>query len=415
MAVWNPDGTLWKAFYGPPRYGGGGILDPQDKTKFLYDGMEFHLDWDKGTSQLARIYYRPGPGDMELVTNCAAPEAPVYLQGRRYLSDAYNSNPTAGHDAAFLFLDKGDGGAVVPVAAAGCANQWPILKTGAFRARWPASLDPDGDRWKNQAFFIWSDLNGDGHVQPEEVTIEAAISGGVTIGDDGSFLVARLGSTNSAVQATRFKPQRFTDRGAPVYELAAGEPLASSQAPASSGGDQVLAGTDGWTVFTVAPRPYSPLGLGGTRNGTPAWSYPSLWPGLHASHTSCAPTEPGMLVGTTRLLGGLVTPPNPEAGPLFFLNSNQGNIYAFTQDGLFVAQLFRTSARARSGKCRPPCTTCGSMTSRSTTRTSSPPWRRPAGTGLRHDRRQHVHRPHRRSGYDSPDRACSPSRFRLAT
>ena len=47
-----------------------------------------------------------------------------------------------------------------------------------------------------------------------------------------------------------------------------------------------------------------------------------------------------MLVGTTRLLGGLVNPKGSEVGPLFLLNSNQGDIYAFTQDGLFVAHLF---------------------------------------------------------------------------
>jgi hypothetical protein len=38
-------------------------------------------------------------------------------------------------------------------------------------------------------------------------------------------------------------------------------------------------------------------------------------------------------------LGDLID--NPAAGPLFFLNGNQGSIYVFTQDGLFVSQLFQ--------------------------------------------------------------------------
>ena len=127
----------------------------------------------------------------------------------------------------------------------------------------------------------------------------------------------------------------------PVYDIAAGEAIAPAQRPASDGGDQLLQGTDGWLVMTTPPPPFSKLGVGGAKNGTPAWSYPSLWPGLHASHSSCAPTQPGMLVGTTRLLGGLVSPKGSEADPLFFINSNQGNMYAFTQDGLFVAQIFQ--------------------------------------------------------------------------
>jgi hypothetical protein len=46
------------------------------------------------------------------------------------------------------------------------------------------------------------------------------------------------------------------------------------------------------------------------------------------------------LIGTTRLLGRLITPKGSDAGPLFFINSNMGSIYAFTQDGLYVGELF---------------------------------------------------------------------------
>jgi hypothetical protein len=341
VSVWNADGTLWKAWYGPSQYGGGGIIDQGQKGAFLYDGMEFHLDWEKGTYQLTRVYYRPGKGDLQMAFRCAPPEAAVYFNGKRYLTNAYNSSPVSGHDSAFIFLDKGDGGAVVPVAAAGSANDWPILKTDAFKSAWPKGLDSMGDRDKNSAFYIWSDLNGDGQIQPDEVKIVAGVSGGVTVGDDGSFLISRLGPDRDHFQAMRFKPIRFTGQGAPAYDIASGEMLAPAQRAASDGGDQILIGTDGWLVMTTPPPPFSNLGLGGARNGKPAWSYPSLWPGLHPSHNSSAPTQLGELVGTTRLLGGLVTPKGSEAGPLFFINSNQGDLYAFTQDGLFVSQLYQ--------------------------------------------------------------------------
>ncbi len=347
LSVWNPDGTLRNAWYGPPYYGGGGILDPKEKGTFLYDGMEFQLDWRKGSYQLSRVYYRPDDGNLQLAFRAGPPETPVYFNGKRYLSDAFNSNGTNGHPNIFIFLDKGDRGAVVPVAGAGRANDWPILKTDAFKSLWPQGLDlSSSDPKKNAGFFLWSDLNGDGQVQPDEVKIIAGSSGGITVGDDGSFLVAHLGPDADHQHATRFKPVRFTDKDVPVYDIAGGEMLAPAQSPGGDGGDQLLAGTDGWLVMTTAPVPFSNLGLGGTKDGVPAWSYPSLWPGLHPSHSCAIPTEPGMLVGTTRLLGGLVTPKGSEVGPLFFLNSNQGDVYAFTQDGLFVAHLFDDFRRA---------------------------------------------------------------------
>src|SRR5206468_3254596 len=52
VSVWTLDGKLVRAFYGPPEYGGGGTLDPRDRTRFYYRGMEFSLDWDRGGYRL---------------------------------------------------------------------------------------------------------------------------------------------------------------------------------------------------------------------------------------------------------------------------------------------------------------------------------------------------------------------------
>jgi hypothetical protein len=128
----------------------------------------------------------------------------------------------------------------------------------------------------------------------------------------------------------------------PVYLLNKGEILATgTQGPASSGGDQALWHETGWTILTTPPVPFSPYSVGGVFNGEPRWSYPSLWPGLHASHDSPPPSFPGMVIGTTRLLGDFITPRRGDAGPLWCLNGNQGNMYLFTADGLFVAELFK--------------------------------------------------------------------------
>ncbi|HEY3332171.1 MAG TPA: hypothetical protein VGK19_19240 [Capsulimonadaceae bacterium] len=339
VSVWDTDGKVIKTFYGPARYGGGGTLDSRDKTTFYYDGMAFKLDWAAGQSVPSRIIRREDaieqavPGD--------APELAVYANGKQYYTNSYNSSPTNGAPAITLFRNQN--GIAVPCAAMGRANNWSLLKTAAFRPSWPATLNPDGDYWKNQALFAWSDLNGDGIAQPAEVTIKAGDVGGVTLMPDLTMVESRVDG-----KATAFAPTRFTANGTPVYSLDTSKVLVEgSQKPTSSGGDQAMLSPGGWTILTIAPQPFAPEGIGGVKNGVPLWSYPSVWPGLHASHSAATPTFPGELIGTTRLLGGFVTPKTGEAGPLWSLNANMGNMYVFTEDGLFVAQLFQDGRQGK--------------------------------------------------------------------
>jgi hypothetical protein len=235
-------------------------------------------------------------------------------------------------------------GIAVPAAALGRANDWSLLKSPLFKSRWPSGADPNGDYWHNQCLFCWSDLNGDGICQPDEVTIKWGGAGGVTVTPHLTMLESRVDGSAQA-----FAPARFTPAGVPVYSLDNARTITNgAQGPTSSGGDQVLLSPDGWCVSTVAPKPYAPEGLGGLKNGVPVWSYPSVWPGLHASHNAAVPTFPGELIGTTRLLGGFVTPVGGEAGPLWAINGNMGAVYVFTEDGLFVSQLFQDSRQGKS-------------------------------------------------------------------
>jgi hypothetical protein len=332
VSVWSLDGKLLRAVNGPAEYGGGGKIDPKDKTRFYYHGMEFRLDWEKGTSTLVRVLYRPGPDDLQLPGHHAGgqPEEPFYVEGRRYFTNCYNSNPTNGASVAMIWLDVQ--GIAVPVAGFGRASDWDVLKP----------LRPAGSE-KKPAIFSWSDVNGDGRVQPDEVAFDSKSSGGITVMPDLAIVASRIDGS-----AVRFAPKRFTEKGVPVYDLAAGEVrVPGAQGPSSSGGDQALVAENGWTVLTVGPKPFAAQSMGGAFKGEARWSYPSPWPGLHASHESPPPDRPGQLIGTTRLLGGFVTPTTGDAGPLWAVNGNQGNMYVFTADGLFVAQLFRDVRQGR--------------------------------------------------------------------
>jgi len=343
VSLWTLDGKLLKAFYGPAEYGGGGKLDPEDKTRFYYHGMQFRLDWEAGRDRLASIFFRPGPGALQLPDGFGCngqPEMPLYRtrsNGRRqrYFTNCYNSNPTNGSPIAVLWIDRD--GIAIPAAALGQANNWKLLQDAAFKSRWPEGVNLAGDYWKNRAMFVWSDLNGDGRVQPDEVVFWKARSGGITVMSDLAMVAARVDE-----RAVRYPPKSFTAQGVPVYDPACGETLVEGvQEPTSSGGDQALYDPDGWSIFTVGPKPFAPQSIGGAYRGKPRWAYPSLWPGLHASHESPPPDRPGELIGTTRLLGDFIKLKTGDGGCLWCLNGNMGNMYLFTADGLFVAELFR--------------------------------------------------------------------------
>ncbi len=352
VSVWTREGQFIKAFYGPSKYGGGGALDSMDKTRFYYadEGkgtLEFKLDWQKGESQLVNVLYRRQSTDFSLSDRAAAPETAIYHNGKRYFTNCYNSSPTSGHGVAFLFAEKA--GVLRPIAALGRAGDWDVLDGEAFKARMPlppeeATNTKKSKKIKPQWIFVWSDANDDGQVQPAEVESRLAECSGITVMSDLSFFAARVNG-----QAIRFAPTSLSVQGVPKYDLAKGQILAKGVlAPASSGGSQVLTTDDGWTALTLGQSPYSALSVTGAKNGEAMWSYPNLWPGLHASHRAPRATFPGELIGTTRLLGGPFSPVGSEVGPLWALNSNKGQVYLFTMDGLFVATVFEDTRVGKS-------------------------------------------------------------------
>lgn len=336
VSVWSADGQLVDSFYGPGKYGGGGALDPVDKTKFYYadEGrgmLEFKLDWEKGSYALENVLYRRSETDLKLPFRAGAPEKAIYREGRRYFTNAFNSSPTGGHGTAVIFSEKE--GLARPAAAAGNAARWELLQTEAFRPRWPEGVDLTSKK-EPDAFFLWSDLNGDANVQPGEVTFHKGKSGGITVMADLSICISRLDG-----KSLRLPPTGFTESGAPTYDLSSSKILADGvRNPESSGGDQALAGTDGWAVVSLGIGPFDALSICGSKDGVAKWSYPSPWPGLHASHRAPRPEENGQLIGTTRMPGSFFG--IPGFGPLWAIHTNHGRMAVFTQDGIFVANLF---------------------------------------------------------------------------
>ncbi|WP_144138163.1 hypothetical protein [Paraburkholderia sp. BCC1884] len=365
VSLWDAaTGRFIQAFYGPPQYGGGGSLDPNDKSRFFYadDGgaMGIKLDWQAGTGVPEAIYYRAeqdttglvGSENSDTTVKGGMPDYPLYRNGQLFLTNA-NSAKVSGRPSIVIW-HVGKENIARPVAAAGSTldvmrKLLPAFQSAAMRARMPATLDPQSDA----LLFVWSDTNGNGRVDPDEVTFLAPVGakkgdqryiGNVTVQDDLSLTIAYAGDVARSIPVSRLTPQNV-----PVYNIGGSTVLADKvQAQLSTGGGQVLLGKDDWNVFTTPPAPLAPESLAGNHRGRAVWSYPDLWPGLHASHNMVtAPDRPGELVGTTRVLGNPVAAPAPsDAGQLWAINGNNGSIYLFTMDGLFVATLFKDAHEA---------------------------------------------------------------------
>jgi hypothetical protein len=333
VSLWTPDGKLIKAFYGPAEYGGGGSLDPNDKTKFYYHAMEFKLDWKTGSSTISSILNRPGKDDIPL-PRFGTPESVLYSNGHRYFDNTYLANPTNGVSVAMLYLDTG--GIIRPVAAIGRANDWSILKSDVFKSHWPPNTNPSSGLPTDSVLFAWSDTNDNGKVDPEEVTFLRATTGSVTVMPDLAMMIAFVDG-----KSIRYAPTRITPAGVPIYDIHSGVVVAvGAQLPSSDGGGQALYSPKA-TVLTTAPEPFSRDGVGGIDGQGHRWSYPSLWPGLHAGHSASVSDHAGELEATTRLLGGFIYPAGSDASPLWSINGNFGDMYLFTADGFYVTQLFQ--------------------------------------------------------------------------
>ena len=343
VSVWNLDGTFVKGLYGNGWYGGGGAIDPGDRTRaFVHGnsggGMEFELDWEEGTSRLKSIYHLPG------YPNVLPGMAQFAVRGgdnRLFLSNVYSINPQGGENVVSLW--RMDNGTAVPAAALGAAAAWGLLAEERFISRLPegAAL--------NQCIFAWSDLNGDGQVQAEEVQFLRQGGGVFTLSADMTITTAH---------GVAFQPRSFIDGKVPVYDLAAGEKVFPDSTPSrTSGGGHVLDTGDGWAV-SMPPTTSLKYGyLTGARDGLRRWHYPAVSTGVHGGYHSPRSFRPGELQGLTRLAGGVLRPKGTRE-TLWSAVSTQGRIHVLTSDGLFVASLFQDF---RQGKSGPPTSERGTL------------------------------------------------------
>jgi hypothetical protein len=361
ISRWKTDGTFIRAYYGPPNYGGGGMVTPDAKSVIYSHGrdwdwcstLEFTLDWQSRTGALKNILYRVEiPGDEQVRLPENGPQWAFDVDGKRFLSNAFHTYVQGPAKAFGLWLQ--DGSRARPVAVVAQPKAWRrVLDSPEFKQSLPASVNFD-EKWGGGGpAFSWTDLNGDAKPQPDEVTWlqpepvaagakvdpkrspKAPDIGGFTLQPDFT-LVTSLGWI--------IKPTGFTVAGAPIWDLNQRtrlfEPptntvsIGGREVVRADDAGQALLANDGRVVTFASP-------ICGYKDGKLLWTYPSEYFGVHGSHSTVPPRFNGDITGAIRILGPLVRPVAGEAGDVWAQNANMGCVHLGTTDGLYIATVMR--------------------------------------------------------------------------
>ena len=372
ISIWDAKtGAFKRAIYGGPQYGGGGTIDPKDKTIYYYPHiaspvdrglMVFKLDWKTGESRLTDIAMRtplcgrrlaqkwegPDPAAPEEQERVFMPFDPIFnnriqtpphmavhVGGHRYL---FNRGYRA--DQPFFTTiwrwTEGKDRIAVPVALIGTTNDMfrahdnqgifdrSAHKESIFKAREAAGANG----------FVWSDANGDHLVTADEIQFHRISGDQLGIGGIvGSYINADLSFASWHLAGGLVPAPTIDAAGIPRWDLSAVKPLGERDFTylngqgftPTLGSDFFVGGAMGWEYFSN-PQGYD------RKTGKLKWIYRyyNIWD---------APHFPGQMVAGMGSLGRMVKPKQGEAGEIWSTASEKGSSYLMTADGLFLKTL----------------------------------------------------------------------------
>ncbi len=321
IVQYDAKGKFVREFYGNTHYGGGGVLDPADKARLFYHHIEFAIDWKTGHS---RIKNKMAPWMPE---NCV----PVRYQGHTYLTTTPLSHSASQQVGVVYRYDEAKG--VTALAAAfGEANAFDQLKTPGI-----LKLLAEGKVPKDYT-FLWADVNGDGEVNPHEVTLELKPPqmGGLQLGRFTSALHCWAGSQ-------MYQPKSVLKNGTPVFE--------KIESPSPRVGLYELNNGDVLAFGMPSQRRVRHGdGLGQEtqaidKTGHVRWSYPTEHQSV--SGLWLPPYEPGYVSNEFAVIGH-ATAKAGDLGEYVIVHGNNGQWKIWTADGLLAGQILRHKFDPRS-------------------------------------------------------------------
>ena len=359
VSVWAPssgpgkDGPLVRDYIGNTGYvGGGAYLHDQDPNLAYMGPIEMRLDRVTQSWNVTRILWVPdrAKGEKFIIHPGTARNPHRFRRAVDGVEREYCFKRSGREQV--LFMEFADGWR--PVNAITAVGYLLDLVDDSHGGK--VLKLPEGD-WQGLDAadgVFWNDANGDGIPQRDECVISPAkgktevgqailpniplaLDGGwgTRIGPDFSIYATEgwRGPKDTTGRIARYRPLRFTPRGAPVYGPEGmevlGEKFIGDLLPSPDG--KQLACVGNFYNFNLL---YS-IRMTDKRV---EWSYPNRFAGPQGSWKAPMPT-PGLIIGTLKVCG--VADPDGEAPPVMLIRGNMGQNYLMTLDGLFVATMMK--------------------------------------------------------------------------
>jgi outer membrane protein assembly factor BamB len=238
ISVWDAaSGQLVRDYLGPTPYGGGTYFaaDPTDASIIYSCGLRLKVDTEKRTAQPLAITTRRMSKDQPFALNAhnciVAGQQIVRRGGQEYFV-------VNGENQIVIMRRRGQ--EFIPCAAVGCVQRY-VTDDGSGKQVWDSDIGyhmlkhwyPDCFAGHAGQVYSWTDRNGDGLVQPDEITwiptltrnepwhdgarTEWLLGWGGGFGPDWSIYYS--GSCRSKTAVWRLDVSGWTPDGAPTYDL----------------------------------------------------------------------------------------------------------------------------------------------------------------------------------------------------
>ncbi len=298
ITQWTSAGKFIREHLGNTQYGGAGVLDPYDKSRVCYGPLEFEIDWKTGHSRLKNFTW---------AGTTPAGEQPIRIKDRMYMVNRPEMFTTR---AAIVYLYEKDH--LKLAAAIGAADSFDPLKQPTLIIKAGASLAT--------LKFIWSDLNGNGEVDADEVEFSPKPG---QYGQPNAFdrtLGIQVGNL-------RYQVKEFLPNGVPIYEEVALTQLPNRWMIKQYDGNFHERGADGHPE------------TGWSAEGKKLWTYPATGAGGHAFFRSSFYTREEN-VSELSLAGHEPAGKDP-IGEFMVFHTYGGAWNIWTADGLYCGSIFR--------------------------------------------------------------------------
>jgi hypothetical protein len=311
VSLWRRDGAkvAWvRDFIGDTTFGGGGVINPLDPTQAFYDDMQFRIDLSTGTWQLKTIGFDRPDKATELGLLSEPDGRPTGARLEAEYMTVYQGK-------AYLHTVRG----VRQIFREGKGGRWRLC----------VFIDP-------KRKLAWIDKDDDGQVQPDELVRGGAMDWGDTdywgmLPSQGMDLFFTRGMGAAGL---RLRCKGLTAGGTPLYEFDSFEPMAGECC----------------NGIGLADGSYNSGSSAG--RGTYFDEMRRIWPesvdrrtfwfrGEHTGSWTSRMPEPGLVL-CPRVAHGAVDVPAIK-GEVVCWASDYGQRYLFTDDMLYVDQLFADS------------------------------------------------------------------------